>query len=158
MSQLGPPPWEPGQQPQYPRQQLSHQEVKPGRSRTPVFIGIAVVLALVIAGSVAFLLLRDDGEDTRAAYCAALRDLTDNGDLTGAVEGAGSATLDDFTAVVDLAPNAVSDDWAKLQTGIERAQSGSPDYSQALSIFTSLKVISVDAKDNCDLDLGIPMM
>lgn len=142
----------------YPRQNLLPQEVKPGRSRAPLFIGIAVVLALVIAGGIAYLVLRDDGEDTRAAYCAALRDLTKNGDLVAAVEGANQSTVDDLKAVMDLAPNAVAGAWEKLQQGIESAQSGSPDMSQALSIFGALKSISQDAKNNCDLDLNIPML
>ncbi len=162
----GPRPWEAGgtptsplgSGPQYPRQNLLPQEVKPGRNRAPIFIGIGVVLALVVAGAIAYLVLRDDGEGTRAAYCSALRELTNNGDVISAVEGADPRSVDDFKAVVDLAPNAVADDWAKIDKGIRDAQSGSPDMSQALAIFGALRVIAKDAKDNCDLDLGIPML
>ena len=80
--------------PQYPRQNLLPQEVKPGRNRKPLFIAIAVVIALVIAGGIAFLVLRDDGEDTREAYCAALRDLTGDGDVMSALSDADAGTAD----------------------------------------------------------------
>ena len=104
--------------PQYPRQNLLPQEVKPGRNRKPLFITIAVVIALVIAGGIAFLVLRDDGEDTREAYCAALRDLKGDGDLMGGLSGADAATADKLKTAMDLAPNAVADDWKKLNDAI----------------------------------------
>jgi hypothetical protein len=147
-----------GDAPQYPRQNLLPQEVKPGRNRKPLFIAIAVVIALVIAGGVAYLVLRDDGEDTRAAYCAALRDLTNNGDLTGAFNGADATTADKLKTAMDLAPNAVADDWKKLDDAISSSQSGSPDMSQALTLYASLRAIANDAQTKCHLDLGIPML
>ena len=186
MSQQGPPPWEPGgwspesasgqpgqpserpfeQTPwgapeppprQYPRQQLLPQEIKPGRNRTPLYIGLGLAMVLVIGGAVAYLTLRSNGEETRAAYCAALRKLTHNGDLTGAVDGANTSTLDQIKEVRRLAPNAVSDDWSKLWDIAEQAQSGSPDYSQALTAYNALKVIAQDASDKCSLDLNMPL-
>ncbi|MEP6666536.1 MAG: hypothetical protein ABJA81_08830, partial [Nocardioidaceae bacterium] len=109
--------WRPGDQrgpANYPRQELLPQEIKPGRNRKPLFIGIGVSLLLIGGGVVAYYAFRDDGEDTRAAYCAALRDVTNNGDLAAAASGANASTLSDLQAVVDLAPNAVSDDWQTL--------------------------------------------
>ena len=144
--------------PQYPRQNLLPQEVKPGRNRKPLFITIAVVIALVIAGGIAFLVLRDDGEDTREAYCAALRDLKGDGDLMGGLSSADAATADKLKTAMDLAPNAVADDWKKLNDAISSSQSGSPDMSEALSLFSSLRAIADDAQSKCDLDLGIPML
>lgn len=160
MSGQGPPPWDPDAQPpvHYPRQQLLPQEVKPGRNRKPLFIGIAAALVLVIGAAVAYVVLRDDGEDTRAAYCAALRELTQNGDLESAVSGADASTLKDVQTVRDLAPNAVADDWDTLSDVATQAQSGTPDYSQFLNAFNALRVISKDAENNCDLSLDIPMM
>jgi hypothetical protein len=155
------PGWQDGgsSQPQYPRQNLLPQEIKPGRNRKPLYIAIAVVIALVIAGGAAYLVLRDDGEGTREAYCAALRDLSDNGDLMSAVEGADARTADKLKAAIDLAPDVVADDWKKLESAVGDAQSGSsPDMSQALTLFASLRAIAQDAKDNCDLELGIPMI
>jgi hypothetical protein len=134
------------------------QEVKPGRNRKPLFIAIAVVIALVIAGGIAYLVLRDDGEDTRAAYCAALRDLTDNGDLMGALGNADASTADKLKTAMDLAPDAVAGDWKKLNEAIQSGQSGSPDMSHALALFESLRSIANDAQTKCDLDLGIPML
>ena len=113
----------------------------------------------MVAGGAAYLVLRDDGEDTREAYCAALRDLSNNGDLMSAVDGADAGTADKLKAAIDLAPDAVADDWKKLEKAVEDSQSGSsPDMSQALSLFASLRAIAQDSKDNCDLDLGIPML
>lgn len=119
-----------------------------------------MVLALIVAGGIAYLVLRDDGEDTRAAYCAGLRDLTHNGDLQGAMDGTDQSTMEDLKAVIDLAPNAVSDDWAELEDGIElaRSGSGSPDFQRALEMYAALKNIAGDARNNCDLDLDIPML
>ena len=59
---------------------------------------------------------------------------------------------------MDLAPNAVADDWKKLNDAISSSQSGSPDMSEALSLFSSLRAIADDAQSKCDLDLGIPML
>ena len=52
---------------------------------------------LILGGGIAYLALRDTGEDNREAYCAALRDLTDNGDLTSAINDADQQTVDDVS-------------------------------------------------------------
>ena len=41
---------------------------------------------------------------------------------------------------------------------ISSSQSTSPDMSEALSLFSSLRAIADDAQSKCDLDLGIPML
>jgi hypothetical protein len=158
-----PRPWEQGGAwenqsggPSYPRQHLLPQEIKPGRNRTPLFIAIGVVLVLVIVGSIGYLALRDNGEDNRDAYCSALRDLTDNGDITSAINDADKATADDIKAVMDLAPDSVAGDWKTIDKGITSIQSGSPDMGQALELFNALKGIASDAQKNCNLDLDIP--
>jgi hypothetical protein len=147
-----------GTGPQYPRQHLLPQEIKPGRNRRPVFIAIGAALALVIAGGIAYLVFRDDGEGTRAAYCAALKDLTNNGDLASVARQPSATLLDDLKTVEDLAPKTVADDWKSLDQGIRQAQSGTPDISQALTLYNALRAISLDAKNNCNLDLGIPVL
>ncbi len=158
MSDENPRPWEQEPEPSYPRQQLLPQEVKPGRSRRPLAIGLAVALVLVAGGGIAYYLMRDDGEDTRPAYCSALRDLTHGGDLMAAVEGADSKTLTQLDTVERLAPGAVSGDWSTLMSIARDAQGGSPDMAQALTAFNALKVIATDAKQNCELDLGLPLI
>jgi hypothetical protein len=158
MSDQGPPPWEQDRPRDYPRQQLLPQTVRPRRGRTPLFVGIGLAIVLVVGGAVTYLALRDDGEDTRQAYCAALRDLTHDGDLIAAADGADTTTLDDLKAVQHLAPTTVSGDWSTLLSVAEKAQDGSPDWSQALTVFGALKEISSDAQSNCDLDLQLPML
>jgi len=158
MSEENPRPWEQEPEPSYPRQQLLPHEVKPGRSRRPLAIGRVLALVLVVGGGVAYFLTRDDGEATRQAYCRALRDLTRGGDLMAAVEGADSTTLDQLNTVERLAPGAVSDDWSTLMSIADAAKGGSPDMAQALTAFNALKVIATDAKQNCGLDLGLPLI
>jgi hypothetical protein len=156
------PDWLPGDRPdpaRYPRQELLPQEVRPGRNRTPVFIAIGVAVALIVAGVGAYFVFRDNGEDTRTAYCAALRNVTKNGDLEAAATGANASTLEDLKAVVDLAPNAVADDWQKLTTFAEDAQkSGGPDFGQAMTAYGALREIASDADSKCSLSLDIPIM
>lgn len=161
-----PRPWEqggawqnqPDPAPHYPRQNLLPQEIKAGRNRKPAFIAVGAVLALLIAGGIGYLVFRDDGEDTRQAYCAALRDVTNNGDLVGAVNSADPTLLEDLKTLMNLAPNAVADDWKKVDQVVSDAQSGSPDLQQALTAYSALKSIATDAKNNCGLDLNIPML
>lgn len=59
--------WQPAQQQHsedhrvYPKQALSDQEVKPGRNRKLIYLGLLVALVLVVGGLIAWQLLRDDG-------------------------------------------------------------------------------------------------
>jgi hypothetical protein len=140
----------------YPQQALSDQEVKPGRNRKPLYLGLLVALVLLVGGVVAWQLLKDDGEDTRAAYCSALKTLTNDGDLTGALGSADASSLNQVAEVQRLAPDAVRDDWDKLQSAIQSAQSGNVDFSNALNALTSLRAISDDAGDNCGITMDVP--
>lgn len=151
---VGPPPGPRG----YPQQQLLPQEVQKGTNRTPIYIGVAVVLALILAGGAAIFLLRDKGEDNRAEYCAELRDLTDDGDLSSALSGADQTTFGRLLKIKDIAPKAVADDWTVVTNLLEAAMdSGTPDIGKALEAYNALKVIANDAETNCDLTLdGIP--
>ena len=151
---LGPPPGHGG----YAQQQLLPQQIRKGTNRTPIYIGVAVVLALIIAAAAAIFLLRDKGEDNRAEYCAELRDLTDDGDLSSALSGADQSTLDRLLKIKDIAPSSVADDWTTVTETLQGAmESSSPDIGEALEAYNALKVIANDAKSGCDLTLdGIP--
>ncbi len=147
-----------GWQPVYPQQTLSQQEVKPGRNRKPVYIGLLVAAVLIIGGVVAWQLLKDDGEDTRAAYCSALRDLTNDGDLMSAISTADASSLSQIESVHQLAPNAVRDDWDTLQTLVSSAQNepDNIDVSAALKALTALRAISSDAESECGITMDVP--
>ena len=155
-----PQPQQPGSgwQPVYPQQTLSQQEVKPGRNRKPVYIGLLVAAVLIIGGVVAWQLLKDDGEDTRAAYCSALRDLTNDGDLMSAISTADASSLSQIESVHQLAPNAVRDDWDTLQTLVSSAQNepDNIDVSAALKALTALRAISSDAESECGITMDVP--
>jgi len=138
--------------PQYPQQQLLPQDVKPGRSRVPQVIGVLVVLAVLGGGLLAWFLLRDDGEDTRAQYCAELNELTDGGDLMGMVEGANESTLLQLETVADLAPGAVEADWQRLR---DLAESADLTASSGLAAYAALQSIIRDAEDNCGIDIPL---
>lgn len=145
-----------GERPVYPQQTLSEQQVRPGRSRKPLLIGLVAALLLAIAAGVAWQLLKDDGEDTRAAYCSALKTLTHNGDLLGAASGADASSLNQLAEVQRLAPDVVSDDWDDLQSAAQSAQSGNVDFSQALKGLTSLRAIADDADSKCGITMDVP--
>ncbi len=142
----------------YSQQQLLPQQIQKGTNRTPIYIGVAVVLALIVAGGAAVFLLRDKGEDSRAEYCAELRDITDDGDLSSALSGADQSTFDRLLQIKDIAPSSVVDDWTTVTEVLQTAMdSSTPDIGQALEAFSALKVIAQDAENNCDLTLdGIP--
>ncbi len=155
-----PQPQQPGSgwQPVYPQQTLSQQEVKPGRNRKPLYLGLLVAVVLIIGGVVAWQLLKDDGEDTRAAYCSALRDLTNDGDLMSAISTADASSLSQIESVHQLAPNAVRDDWDTLQTLVSSAQNEPDnfDVSAALKALTALRAISSDAESECGITMDVP--
>ncbi len=139
--------------PQYPRQQLLPQEVQPGRSRLPLFIGLVVMLALVGGGVAAWLLLRDEGEDTRADYCAALKELTNDGDLMGVVASADESTLVQLEEVAELAPGAIDTDWQRLR---DLAETGDFTASTAFAAYAALQSIVQDAENECGMDIPLP--
>ncbi len=146
-----------GAQPEYPQQQLLPQEVQPGRSRKPLVLVVAVVLTLVVVGAVAWLVLRDDGEQTRAEYCNTLRQLTNDGNLMSAIAAPSADSLSNLNKVIDLAPDAVADDWKRLQDFQSSATSGDLDMSSAVQLLSTFQAIVNDAEDGCGLtiDLGL---
>lgn len=141
----------------YPRQDLLPQAVQHGTNRTPVYIGVAAVLALIVIAGSAFFLLRDKGEDNRAEYCAELKDLTQDGDLASAVYGADQSTIDRLLNIKNIAPSSVADDWAKVTDVLQGAMDNkAPDFGKAVQAYNALKVIANDSKSNCGLTLDIP--
>ncbi len=154
--QYGPP--SAGQQHAYPQQTLLPQEVRSGRSRKPLLIGALAVVLLIIGGVVAWQLLKDDGEDTRAAYCSALKDLTNNGDIMTALSTADASSLGRIQRVVQLAPDAVRDDWDTLQSLVSSSQTGQGniDVSLALKAFGAFRAISDDAQSKCSITMDVP--
>lgn len=148
-----PPGWPPGG---YPQQTLSNQDVQQGRSRKPLVIGLVVALLLAAGGLVAWQLLKDDGEGTRAAYCSALRNVTHNGDLMEAIAAADASTLTRLTKVQQLAPSVIKDDWNSFQSLAQSTQSGNVDYNVAIKALTALKNIADDAKSNCSITINVP--
>lgn len=154
----GPPGY--GQQPaSYPQQHLLPQEIKPGRNRKPLFIGIAVALVLIVGGLVTWRLLDQGGEDTRAQYCAVLKELAGDGDLTSVIGSADEATLDQVTLAYELAPDAVEGQWATLKSVAESLQSGSAgsfDVSVFIDAYGAFQGIARDAESNCGLTIEIP--
>ncbi|MBA2574149.1 MAG: hypothetical protein H0V02_05080 [Nocardioidaceae bacterium] len=137
----------------YPQQQLLPQEVQPGRSRLPLVIGLVVVLALIGGGVAAWFLLRDEGEDTRAEYCAGLKELTNDGDLLGVVGAADESTLVQLEKVADLAPSAVEADWQRLR---DLAASEEFTASSGFAAYAAFQSIVRDAEDKCGMDIPLP--
>lgn len=139
---------------------MSQQEVKPGRNRKPIYLGLLVAVVLIIGGVVAWQLLKDDGEDTRAAYCSALRDLTNNGDLMSALSTADASSLGQLEQVQQLAPNAVREDWDTLQSLVNSAQNepDNIDFSAAVKAMTALRGISSDAESECGITMDVPVL
>jgi hypothetical protein len=140
----------------YPQQTLLPQHVEQSRSRRPLVIGLVVALVVAAGGIIAWQLLRDNGESTRAAYCTALRKLTANGDITTALAGADAGTFDQLNRVQSLAPDVVKGDWASLQSLARSTRTGRVDYASAISALTSLRAISDDAKSKCAITLDVP--
>lgn len=135
----------------YPQQDLLPQDVKPGRSRKPLVIGLVVALALVAGGITAWLLLRDDGESTREAYCTAVTELAPNDDLIGAISNADTATLDRAKELPGLAPTSVADDWKTIEEMLTSASQSSSQLSptMVLQAYGALQSIIDDSNKNC---------
>ncbi|MEJ7706996.1 MAG: hypothetical protein WKF82_06735 [Nocardioidaceae bacterium] len=104
----------------------------------------------------AYLLLRDDGEDTRAEYCSALREFTDDGDLLSAVAGADASALSEFERIEGLAPQTVGADWQALRDLTETIQRGEIDVVTGMSAVSHLRSIAADADQECGLTIDIP--
>ena len=140
----------------YPRQTLLPQQVQRRRSRTPLYVGLALLLVLV-GGVIAWRMFASSGEDTRAAYCSALKRLTHNGDLQAALSQADVKTLDQVLTVQRLAPQTVRADWTTLQSLATSAQSGNPNMFTALKALTALRSIADDARSHCGIPMTIPL-
>lgn len=139
----------------YPRQELLPQQVAPSRSRLPLVIGAVVVVLVVVAGLLAWFLLRDDGEDTRAAYCDAVRELTNDGDLQGALSGGLTDAPAAVAKVRDLAPTAVRSEWDDLYDLVQNPPTGGPDITTGLRLVSDLRVIVKDANDKCGTNINL---
>lgn len=145
------------QQPSYPRQDLTPQHVQPGRSRLPLVIAAIAVLVAVVGGLGLWWILHDDGEQNRAAYCASLRTLTHDGDLSAITLNAsgGSATAL-LSEVQRLAPAAVVSEWDDLVSLLVHPPTGQPDIALGARLVTDLQAIVSDARDKCALTIEFP--
>jgi uncharacterized protein HemX len=144
----------------YPQQELLPQEVKAGRSRLRLIVALVVALALVGGGIAAWLLLRDNGESTRAQYCAAIKKAAPGGDITSSLEGGQQAVASQLRTIADLAPKTVADDWKTLTDLFASAQKSQSNVNlgDALSAFGALKTIVADSNDNCGTSFKVPSL
>ncbi len=140
----------------YPQQELLPQQVKPGRSRLPLLIGALALAVVVVGGLVAWWLLRDDGEQNRAAYCDAVRKLTSNGDLGAAASGDLSNAPAALSHARDLAPSAVRTQWDDIVALVPRLSTGQVDVATGLRVVSDLRVIVDDANAKCGMDIQAP--
>jgi hypothetical protein len=118
-----------------------------------------VVVLVAVVATALWMLLDDDGESRREAYCAALSDVTNEGDLTGALEEADESTVTELRDVADLAPDAVADDWDTLVTLAQdpAAITDGSSVGALVDAFTALQAIASDAEDECNLTLDVPL-
>ena len=102
---------------------------------------------------------RRRGESDREAYCASLTDVTDDGDLAGALETADERTLDEVEQVAAVAPDVVADDWETLAEVARdpAAVADGGDLGTVVSVFTAVQAIARDARDECGLELELPL-
>jgi predicted negative regulator of RcsB-dependent stress response len=141
----------------YPQQTLLPQQVERRRSRTPLYVGLLVVLVLVISAVVAWRVFGSSADSTRAAYCSTLKRVTHNGDLRGALSTANVRSLNQVAKLEQLAPSTVRGDWDTLQSLVTSAQAGNkPDVSTAISALTALKGIADEARKACGIPMRIP--
>jgi hypothetical protein len=142
----------------YPQQALTPQQVQPGRPQWPWLAVLAALVVVVAAAVVGFVLLDGDGEERRAAYCAALTDATRGGDLMGALEGTDSDPVAALEEAAGLAPDAVAKDWETLLSLARDpgALAEQEPLSTGLSVLRSLRSIARDAEQECGLELDVP--
>ncbi len=142
----------------YPQQELLPQDVQHQRSRMPIYIGLAVVLALIAGGGAAWLLLRDDGESTRAQYCAEIKTFAPNDDLIGAVTNADASMVDQAKKLADLAPETVVEDWTTLSDVVTSVQSSATQVNPSLFLTAigALRNIVSDSNANCGTAYTLP--
>jgi hypothetical protein len=156
----GQPPYGDSSQPPqtaYPQQELLPQEVKPSGSRVPLVVGLVVALALVGGGIAAWLLLRNNDESTRAQYCAAIKRLLPNGDLTSSLGGGQQDVVAKLSKVADLAPSTVAGDWKTLTDLVHSSQqSGTPDVTLVLGAIGAARNIVADSNDHCGTTFTVP--
>jgi hypothetical protein len=145
-------------QPQYPRQDLLPQQVQPGRSRLPLVIAAAALVVALVGALVVWWVVHDDGEQNRAAYCSALRDLTRNGNgsLLQTAGSAGAGVPAALGRLRDLAPSAVENQWDDLVSVVQSMPDGQPDVGQIARALTDLQAIIADADSGCGLKLQFP--
>jgi hypothetical protein len=144
----------------YPQQELLPHDVKPSRSRVPLVIGLIVALALVGGGIAAWLLLRDNGESSRAEYCTTIKNETQGGDITTTLQGGPQAAMAELHKLSSLAPDAVAGDWKTLTKVVESAQKSqsTPSITDALSAFGALKSIVSDSNAHCGTTFKVPSL
>ena len=97
------------------------------------------------------LLLRDDGEDTRAVYCAQLEALVGGSRLETAASTADQA---DYDAIIQVAPASVHPAWTGLsKTFLNEHPSASQQQIDQAKLGAELGKVVQDAQDNCDLTI-----
>ncbi len=143
----------------YPRQDLLAQHVQPSRSRLPLAIaGVAVVVA-VVAGLALWWVARDDGEQNRAAYCAALKRVISGEGLSALVQasqGGGTGVPRAIDELRSLAPGSVRTEWDDLIDLLQSIRTTQPGIGEAARAFNDIRVITDDANSGCGLKLQIP--
>lgn len=145
-------------EPAYPKQELTEQVVASRGHRTAL-IALAVALAVVVAaGIVAWQLVSRGGQDTRAAYCTALRQAQQSGDVLG-LRNASAAPLRELNRLRRLAPDSVRPAWDEIYTTLANASPGSPpDLASLVPLLNDVVVIVKDARSNCGMKIPLPTL
>lgn len=131
--------------------------MQPGRSRLPLVIAAVALVVALVGGLGLWWILHDDGEQNRAAYCASLRTLTHDGDLSAVIQNAsGGGVTPLLSKVQRLAPGAVGSEWDDLVSLLVHPPTGQPDLALGARLVTDLQTIVNDARDNCGLTIDFP--
>jgi hypothetical protein len=144
----------------YPRQELLPHEVRPRKRRVPLVIGLVVTLALVGGGIAAWLLLRDNGDATRAQYCTEITSATRGSDITSILGGGPRAAFAELHKLADLAPTGVAADWKTLTALLESAQKSqsSANFSAVVAAAEALRSIIADSNAHCGTTFKAPSL